>query len=196
MPASIDISFSSADKKALLQLRRKAPTLRSWNRATALLLLAAGVSVPEILQSLGISRNTLVNWKRRWLRKRHFGLDDAPREGRPARMTPKHVRLLLHAVRRDPRHMGYAFTRWTAPRLAEYLRQRTKVTITPAWISELLRRNGFVWRRTKRTMRNLQNPLATEKAWRALQRLKKGLWRPGLNTSCGSQTEFASSSFP
>src|SRR5688572_1309980 len=102
MPAPIELSFSTSDKKALLQLRRKAPTLRAWNRVTGLLLLAAGVCVSEILQSLGISRNTLVNWKQRWLSKKHFGLDDAPREGRPARMSPKHLRVLLRAVRRDP----------------------------------------------------------------------------------------------
>ena len=195
MPAPIEIAFSTSDKKALLQQRSEAKTLRSWNRATALLLLAAGVSAVEILQSLGISRNTLVNWKRRWVRQKHFGLDDAPREGRPPRMSSKHLRLLLRAVRRDPRHLGYAFARWTAPRLAEYVAQESNVRVTPAWISELLRRNGFVWRRTKRTMRNLQDRSATEKAWRALQRLKKGLWSPALNSSSGSPMASASNFF-
>ena len=195
MPSVIDISFSKADKKALLLQRRTASSMRVWNRATGLLLAAAGVAISEILRSLGISRKTLENWKRRWLSRRHFGLEDAPREGRPPRMSKPQVRVLLQAVRKDPRQLGFAFSRWTAPRLAEYVVVRTGVKVTPAWITELLRRNGFVWRRTKRTMRNLQNRPNTEKAWRALQRLKKGLWSPALGLSSGSPMESASSFF-
>jgi transposase len=195
MPSVIDISFSKADKKALLQLRRSAPSIRVWNRATGLMLLAAGVAVPEILRSLDISRRTLVYWKQRWVKRRHFGLEDAPREGRPPEMTEDRVRVLLRVVRRDPRHVGYAFTRWTAPRLAEYVALRTGARVTPAWITELLRRNGFVWRKTKRTLRNLQDRSATQKAWRALKRLKKGLWSPGPVSNFGMATESASSFF-
>ncbi|HZN61170.1 MAG TPA: winged helix-turn-helix domain-containing protein [Planctomycetota bacterium] len=195
MSSAINLSFTRAQKRALLRQRRVAPNVRVWNRATGLLLLAAKVASSEILQSLGISRKTLLNWKRRWLSKRHFGLEDAPREGRPPEMSEAHLRLLLRVVRRDPRQVGYAFTRWTAPRLAEYVALRTGVRVTPAWITELLRRNGFVWRKTKRTLRNLQNRSATQKAWRALKRLKKGLWSPGPVSNFGMATESASSCF-
>lgn len=195
MPSVLDISFSETHKKALLALRRTAPSMRVWNRATGLLLLASGVAISEVIRSLGISRRTLLNWRWRWLRRRHFGLQDGSREGRPPRMSKPQLRILLQAVRRDPRRLGYAFSRWTAPRLAEYVFVRTGVRVTPAWITELLRRNGFVWRRTKRTMRNLQNRSRTERAWRALQRLKKGLPSQALVSSFGSPTESALSFF-
>ena len=195
MPSVIDISFSRSQKRDLLRQRRFAPSLRVWNRATGLLMLAARVASSEILQSLGISRKTLLNWKRRWLKRRHFGLEDAPREGRPPQMSRAHIRLLLRVVRRDPRHVGYAFTRWTAPRLAEYIALRTGVRVTPGWITELLRRNELVWRKTKRTLRNLQNRSATQKAWRALKRLKKGLWSAAPSSNSGSPTGSASSCF-
>jgi len=195
MPAEIQIALSRAEKESLRRQRRSAPNLRVWNRATALLLLASRIAASDILKSLGVSQRTLFNWKQRWLKRRQFGLDDAPRRGRPPHVTASFMRWLLNAVRQDPRRWGYAFTRWTAPRLSEFLDERTGIRVTPAWISELLRRNGFVWRKTKRTLRNLQDPEVTKRAWRAIKRLKKGLWLKEPATSFGSVTESASNSF-
>jgi len=195
MPGELQITCSREEKEALLRQRRTSSSERVWNRATALLLVTSGIPVSQILASLGISRRTLTNWKQRWLKRRHFGLNDATRHGRPPRVSKVFMRLLIRAVRQDPRRWGYAFTRWTAPRLSELLDERTGIRVTPAWISELLRRKGFVWRKTKRTLRNLQDPVATQRAWKAIKGLKKGVWRKELLTNSGLETEFDSSFF-
>jgi transposase len=57
----------------------------------------------------------------------------------------------------DPRKLGYCFAHWTAPRLAAYLQEQTGVTLCDDWVRRLLKRQGFVWRKTKLTIRNLQN---------------------------------------
>jgi transposase len=67
-----------------------------------------------------------------------------------------YARVLKQTVQQDPRRLGYAFVRWTAPRLAEYLRQRTGIGISPRWVRGLLKAQGFVWRKAKLTTRNLQ----------------------------------------
>jgi len=115
----------------------------------------------------------LVNWKHRWLERRHFGLADAPRAGRPpeadAYMSATWFESWCETAD------SIAFTRWTAPRLAEYMGEQTDVWLTPEWIRELLRMQVSFWRQTKRTIRNLQNRHRHETTQKALRRLKKGL---------------------
>ncbi len=93
--------------------------------------------------------------RRRWRQSGLAGLQDAPRPGRPPRADATYVRQLVAAVQKDPRQLGFAFTRWTTARLAEHLRQQTGVALSPDWVGELLRMHGFVWRQAKRTTRHL-----------------------------------------
>jgi len=188
MPTAVEIRFTTSDKAALKRQLGTACSRRVRDRIVALLMLAAQVPLKKIVQGLSITRATLVNWKHRWLERRHFGLADAPRAGRPPEADAVYVRDLVRVVLRDPRDFGYAFTRWTAPRLAEYMGEQTDVWLTPEWISELLRMHGIVWRKTKRTIRNLQNRTATKRTQKALRRLKKGLWSRRPITNSGSRT--------
>lgn len=196
MPVAVRIRLSTSEKRALLAQRHRAKSRRVVDRITAILMVAAGMAIGDIVHALGITRRTLTNWRQRWLRRKHFGFEDAPRSGRPPEVTARYVRELVRVVQRDPRECGYAFTRWTAPRLAEYLFQLTGVRVGAEWVSDLLRMHGFVWRKTKRTIRNLQNRAATKRARKALRRLKKGLSIRTRTTSCGLPTVYASSSCP
>jgi hypothetical protein len=92
MSSVIDISFTRPEKRTLLQQRTRAASLPVWNCAKALLLMAAKVAMSEFRRSLNITRKTLLNWKRRWLKRRHFGLEDAEgirkfRQPKPAYFT-------------------------------------------------------------------------------------------------------------
>jgi hypothetical protein len=80
--------------------------------------------------------------------------------------------------------------------LAEYLFQKTGIRLTPHWVREQLRRKGFVWRRTKRTIRNLQDAKLKERAQKALRRLKKGLSAREPSTNSGSPMGFDSTLSP
>jgi len=194
MPARFSVRLTPSEKASLQRLRRSTQSAKLRDRVTALLMLASGMLVAQILDLLTISRSTLANWRIRWLKRRHFGLKDATRSGRPSEADAKYIARLVRVVQQDPRRLGYAFTRWTAPRLAQYMGEETGVWLTAAWVSELLRMQGIVWRRTKRTIRNLQNPAATKRAQRALKRLKKGLSIRKGTTSSGLPTVSGSSS--
>ena len=185
MPAPIAIVLSRPQRRRLLRQRGASASPHLWKRITAILLLATRTAAAKIVEALSVTPRTLLNWKRRWLKNGELGLDDAERSGRPPRITSLHIGILLETVRKDPADLGYAFRRWTAPRLCEYLFERTHTRVTAHWISELLRTHGFVWRRTKRTIRNLQDPLATKRAARALKRPKKGLSTRKQTGNCG-----------
>jgi transposase len=125
-------------------------------RATIILLSAQGQSATGIAQTLGLTARTVYQWRRRWRQHGLRGLADAPRQGRPRQVGPTYLQMLLRTVESDPRQLDFAFTRWTCSRLAEYLRQRTGVAVSPDWVGKLLRRHGYVWRRAKPTTRNLR----------------------------------------
>lgn len=163
-------------------------------RAMVVLLSDAGQGGRAIADLLGIARRTVTNTRKRWREQRFEGLYDAPRSGRPPVADGAYVRRLLRAVDRDPRDLGYAFVRWTAPRLAAYLAEETGVEITAGWLGEILKAHGYVWRRTKQTTRNLQDPMAVSRARRRLLRLKKGRSSATRTSSSGSPTASDSSS--
>lgn len=174
---------------------RERDTLQAWTRAAdtkpalrtramIVLLSAAGQTGRAIGTVVGVTRRTVCNVRARWRSGRLTGLADAPRPGRPPLADARYVRTLLRVVRTDPRDVGYAFARWTAPRLVEHLAQRTGARVTADWGATLLKRHGFVWRRTKLTTRNLQHPRAVARAADRLHLLKKGrrAWAPSSNS--------------
>lgn len=196
MPDVTRIALSPSERRALTRLRRQAKSKKASDRITSLLLLGSGMSTGKVLEALSISRRTLLNWKQRWLKEKVFGLEDKPHTGRPPVATPKYIRAMVRTVRLDPRALGFAFTRWTAPRLAEYLARTLGIGLTANWVSELLRTQGFVWRKTKRTIRNLQDPKAKKLAQKRLQRLKKGSRDPEPTMSSGIPMESGSTFCP
>src|SRR5258708_13131588 len=56
-------------------------------RARGLLLLAEGVSLRQIQAQTGMSPRRIQHWKRSWQKKGLDGLLDAPRAGRPKKLT-------------------------------------------------------------------------------------------------------------
>ena len=148
-----------------LQDRRELQSLASSSdrpaqaglRATVILMSAEGTGAESIARTLGISLRTVRRTRRRWRRKGFKGLYDRKRSGRPARADKKYLRMLYRVVRTDPRKLGYCFAHWTAPRLAEYLKQQTGVRLCDDWVRMLLKSRGFVWRKTKLTIRNKQD---------------------------------------
>src|ERR1700740_735505 len=83
------LRLSSGERSELQQV------LRSTNlpagigaRLGVLLLPADGVSFRQIQAQTGMSPRRALAWKRNWQQKGMDGLLDAPRPGRPKRLTP------------------------------------------------------------------------------------------------------------
>lgn len=186
MSATTPLRLTPSEYSRLDALRRRTRCKRVWLRVTALFLLSGGQAVGRVAGALGVSRGTIFNWKKRWFKRQP--LSDRPHPGARPRAGPEYQRLLVRIALEDPRRRGFVFARWTAPRLSEYLARKTGVRLSTKWVRVLLKRHGVVWRRTKRTTRNLQDPVAFRRAQRALWRLKRGVWSRTPRTSCGSET--------
>ena len=149
----------TVQERRLLQATARASdqSARASVRATVILMSAEGTGAQAIARTLGIGLRTVRLTRRRWRREGHDGLFDKRRSGRPPRADTKYLRLMRKVVCTDPRRLGYCFAHWTAPRLAAYLQEQTGVQLCDDWVRMLLKRQGFVWRKTKLTIRNLQD---------------------------------------
>lgn len=187
--APTTLRLTAAQRRRLQELVAESATPpRVRRRALIVLLSAAGQSGEAIAVTLGVTRRTISTTRTHWRQEGFASLLDAPRAGRPPRADADYIARLLEVVERDPRTYGYAFTRWTAPRLAACLEATTGVRLAAATVSELLRRHGFVWRRTKPTIRNLQDERAIARARRTLRALKKRPPRAAPRSSFGMAT--------
>src|SRR5215831_19738681 len=138
-------ALTSMQNKALDQLYRTTQDPRLRTRAQMVLLAAEqGLKVPQIAAIARESEATVLRWLKRSLAEGLEGLQDAPRPGRPARVTEAYRAALLTAVRRRPRSLGLPFSLWTLQRLVDYLAERTGLRVSDETVRRVLKRAGMV----------------------------------------------------
>lgn len=94
-----------------------------------LLLLADGVSQRQIQAQTGMSRRRIQHWKKKWRKKGLDGLLDAPRSGRPKKLTVAKEAAILAVTKERP---PGSLTHWSTRRLARRL-GLSNVTIMRVW---------------------------------------------------------------
>jgi transposase len=124
------LRLSSGERSELQQV------LRSTNlpagivrRAGVLLLLADRVSFRQIQAQTGMSPRRALAWKRNWQQKGMDGLLDAPRAGRPKRLTPGKEAAILAATESAP---AGAASHWSTRRMARRVGV-SHVTVMRVW---------------------------------------------------------------
>jgi transposase len=88
---------------------------RVVERAKIILWSAAGRAKQEIAEQLGIARQTVRRWEKRFVKKGTKGLDDAPRSGRPRRIGPEQIAQIVH---RTTQETPAGSTHWSTRSLA------------------------------------------------------------------------------
>ncbi|WP_353963765.1 winged helix-turn-helix domain-containing protein [Streptomyces sp. NBC_00237] len=97
------------------------------------------------------------------------GLVDALRPGRPARLLGAKYRAALGELLDDSARAGI---NWTVPALCEWLRDERGVTISADSLGELLRREGFRWKRTRDSVRHKADSVLQQAARAQLEVLR------------------------
>ena len=88
------------------------------DRATIVLLVAAGMDVEEIARQTGFSRNAVYRWRHRYETRGIDGLQDEARSGRPVELPAKKVREIL---RRTVHEIPHEATHWSLRLMAKYV---------------------------------------------------------------------------
>ena len=139
MPLTVVVDLPGRDRE-VLQSWLRAPSVRAGlaQRARIVLLAADGVTVKDIVERVGVSKPTVIAWKKRYAAEGVAGLRDRPKPGRP--VTVDEVAVVLATLEPPPERLGV--THWSSRLLADHL------GISNVWVARIWRKWGLQpWRR-------------------------------------------------
>ena len=174
MPKKLDFQLSETELLQVTEAIRKDKRPEVRQRATAIRLLALGQKPAEVAESLTVQPTSVYSWFHRFRQDGLEGLANQPK-GRPKRKADEaYCRALEEAIEHDPDEYGYPFAIWTVERLRDHLEKETGVRMSISRLRVVIRQQGYVYRRPKHTLVNLQDREAKEQARELLETLKKG----------------------
>ena len=130
-----------AEDRAELSRWARTPSLPAGlaQRARIVLLADEGVGTNEIVHRVGVSKPTVIGWKKRYAAEGIAGLDDRAKPGRPAQVDE--VAVVLATLEPPPDKLGV--THWSSRLLADQLGG-----ISNVWVARIWRKWGLQpWRR-------------------------------------------------
>lgn len=173
MPKKLNYTLSEIEHSRIEQAIKSHSDLRVRERARIIRLLHKEVPPAEVAELLAISPGQVYYWHKRWREEGMLGLTDKVRSGRP-RISDEQLReKVVELLETDPQEMGYAFTVWNVSRLLTYFREELQVKMHENTLRNCLKEMGYVFRRPKHDLTNLQDADAKARAESILDDLKK-----------------------
>lgn len=115
-------------------------------RARMVRLAADGLRTEEIARRLQVDSDTVRHWRARWGTRQGSvtaRLADAPKSGRPARISPEQICQIIALACEQPADSERPVSQWSARELADEIKRRGIVDhISPRHAGRLLRRRG------------------------------------------------------
>jgi transposase len=155
MRAPLRVRVRGRQLSCLQKLFRKARCPRTRLRVQMVLLCQQGYPTQEIARITGQSDDTVRRWLNRFTRRGCAGLCEAPRPGRPPKITPEVEQLLRQWALLAPRQVGVPRPTWTTANLARLVERLLGIRVTPECIRRHLHRLDFVCRRPTWTVKHL-----------------------------------------
>ncbi len=140
MALTVSVELSAADRAELTRWLRM-PSLAAGlaQRARIVLLAGEGVGTSEIVHRVGVSKPTVIAWRKRYAAEGIAGLEDRAKPGRPA--VVDEVAVVLATLEAPPDTLGV--THWSSRLLADHLGG-----ISNVWVARIWRKWGLQpWRR-------------------------------------------------
>lgn len=121
------------------------------HRLHGVLLVAHGMTCPEVAALLGDAPKTVEYWVRGFEEKGLAALREGERSGRPRRLREKHLREINAALRRMPRELGLGGNLWVGKTLAAWIEREYRIELGVRQCQRLFRQWGF---RLRKRIRN------------------------------------------
>ena len=128
---------------------RRSLDSRYDHRLHGILLVAQGMTCPEVGALLGDAPRTVEYWVERFERSGLAGLREGERMGRPARLTAAHMEEIGQALRGDPAAVGVTVGLWDGKALSEFIEEKLGTRIGVRQCQRLFRRLGFRLRKPR-----------------------------------------------
>ncbi len=122
---------------------RRTDDSRYDHRLHGLLLVAQGMTAPQVGRLLGDSTRSVQYWVRQFREEGLAGLAEGARPGRPRRLTEAQLKVVEAALRQRPEDAGLSGNRWDGKTLSAFLQRRFSVDLGIRQCQRLFRQLGF-----------------------------------------------------
>ncbi|HEX9596375.1 MAG TPA: winged helix-turn-helix domain-containing protein [Anaerolineales bacterium] len=128
---------------------RRSEESRYDHRLHGVLLVAQGMTCPQVAELLGDAPRSVEYWVRRFEQSGLAGLREGERSGRPRRLDEKQLREINSALRRMPRELGLGGNLWDGKTLAAWIAKRYGIELGVRQCQRLFRQLGFRLRKPR-----------------------------------------------
>jgi transposase len=137
---------------------------RARMRAHGLLLSSAGITIKAIAKIYHVDRDTVSTWIKKWEKHGDKSLHDQPRSGRPTTLNTTEKELAKQYIKEEPRSLK---------NVAERLAQKTAKRLSMSSLKRLAKKARLRWKRVRKSLKSLRDPLAFAQCQRELEGLQK-----------------------
>src|SRR5437867_11415731 len=121
---------------------RRSEESRYDHRLHGVLLVAQGMTCPEVSRLLGDAPRSVEYWVRRFEERGLGGVVEGQRAGRPPRLMEAQFREVDRVLRQTPRDLVLTGTLWDGKTLSAWIEQRFQVRVQVRQCHRLLRQRG------------------------------------------------------
>ena len=128
---------------------RRTEDSRYDHRLHGVLLVAQGMTCPEVAKLLGDAPRSVEYWVRRFEESGLGGLREGERTGRPGRLNEKQLQEINAAFRKMPREVGLGGNLWDGKTLAAWIATKYEIDLGVRQCQRLFRQLGFRLRKPR-----------------------------------------------
>jgi len=128
---------------------RRSDESRYDHRLHGVLLVAQGMTCPEVGRLLGDAPRSVEYWVRRFEKEGLAGLLEGERPGRPRRLSEKQMEAVDRILRRSPREAGLSGNIWDGKTLSAWLEQKYDLHLGVRQCQRIFRQLGFRLRKPR-----------------------------------------------
>ncbi len=148
------IELSESERDQLQRIIKKGSDWRERDRAQTILMLSNGQTVVAIAEQQGVKPEAIRERRRKWWKNGMNSLPDQPRSGAPSKLTDAHRSQLKEWIDAEP---------LTCRALVSRLTVECDVTISAGTLRNELKRMGYVWKRTRYSLKKSAIPNASSR---------------------------------
>lgn len=119
-------------------------------KCQSLISLTKGVSVTNVCKVLGVTRETVSQWRRRLRKEGIKFLERLSNQGRKSQLTESMKRLIKSHVLKSPNKSGYQQALWDGKLVCKLVKDQKGLVISVRTAQYWLKKIGFSWQRPRK----------------------------------------------
>lgn len=144
MPYIPSIELTDNERTDLQHAARHSRLPNERARAQCILMYAEGYLTKDIASILGMNKQTLSRWRKRWATEKMALILEGERTGRPAMITPEVEAIIPGWCQAEPLSLGM---------IRQRLSKEHQVNVCDVTIANLLHRNNYRYKRTRSSLK-------------------------------------------